>query len=62
LPCPHSGKLRLTDNDHYHKLLGYLYETIDTGKAIDHYIMAVQLIKAKAAKQVVEKKIEQLRG
>lgn len=53
-------KLRLTENDHYHKLLGYLYETIDIGKAIDHYTQAVQLTKAKAAKQVLEKKIKQL--
>lgn len=55
-------KLRLTDNDHYHKLLGYLYETIDTGKAIDHYTLAVQLTKAKAGRQVLKKKIEQLNG
>lgn len=55
-------KLRLTDNDHYHKLLGYLYEKIDTGKAIDHYTQASQLTKAKAAKQVLKNKIEQLSG
>lgn len=55
-------KLRLTDNDQYHKLLGYLYEEIDTGKAVDHYRMALQLTKANPAKQVLEKKIEQLNG
>lgn len=55
-------KLRLTDNDHYHKLLGYLYETIDTGKAICHYTLAVELINSKAAKLVLTKKIEQLSG
>jgi RNA polymerase sigma-70 factor (ECF subfamily) len=53
-------KLRLTDNDHYHKLLGYLYETEDAGKAVDHYNMAVQLTKVKAAKKILERKIEQL--
>lgn len=55
-------KLRLTDNDHYHKLLGYLYETTDTGKAIFHYTLAVELINSKAAKLVLTKKIEQLSG
>ena len=55
-------KLKLTDNDHYHKLLGYLYETIDTAKAIDHYTLAVQLMKSKTAMQVVTKKIAQLSG
>jgi RNA polymerase sigma-70 factor (ECF subfamily) len=54
-------KLKLTDNDHYYKLLGYLYETIDTGKAIVHYGLAVQLTKAKAARQDLEKKINELK-
>lgn len=58
---PETEKLKLTDNDHYHKLLGYLYESIDTGKAIEHYSLAVQLIKSKAAKKDLEKKIEQLK-
>ena len=53
-------KLKLTDNDQYHKLLGYLYETIDTGKAIDHYRLALQLTRANPAKQVLERKIKQL--
>ena len=57
---PETEKLQLNDNDHYHKLLGYLYETIDTGKAIEHYSIASQLTKAKAARQVLEKKIKQL--
>jgi RNA polymerase sigma-70 factor (ECF subfamily) len=54
-------KLKLTDNDHYHKLLGYLYETIDTGKAIAHYCVAARLIKSKAARKDLEKKIAQLK-
>jgi RNA polymerase sigma-70 factor (ECF subfamily) len=54
-------KLKLTDNDQYHKLLGFLFETTDPGKAIDHYSIAVQLTKSKAAKQVLERKIEQLK-
>lgn len=54
-------KLKLTDNDQYHKLLGYLYEKTDPGKAIDHYSQAVLLTKAKAAKQVLAKKIEELK-
>jgi predicted RNA polymerase sigma factor len=55
-----TAKLNLTDNDQYHKLLGFLYETIDAGKAIDHYRKAVQLTNAKAAKRILEKKIAQL--
>lgn len=55
-------KLKLTESDHYHKLLGYLYETINAGKAIDHYRLAVQLTKAKAARQDLEKKIDQLKS
>lgn len=54
-------KLKLTGNDHYHKLLGYLYETVDTDKAIDHYNLAAQLTKAKAIKHILEKKIKQLK-
>lgn len=54
-------KLKLTDNDQYHKLLGFLNETADPAKAIEHYRAAVQLTKAKAAKQVLEKKIEELK-
>jgi RNA polymerase sigma factor (sigma-70 family) len=55
-------KLKLTDNDQYHKLLGYLYETTDPAKAIGHYSQAVMLTKARAAKQVLEKKIAELKG
>nr|WP_198160622.1 sigma-70 family RNA polymerase sigma factor [Pedobacter panaciterrae] len=53
-------KLKLDDNDQYHKLLGYLYETIETDKAIDHYSTAVQLTKSKTAKQILLKKIAEL--
>jgi RNA polymerase sigma factor (sigma-70 family) len=53
-------KLKLTDNDQYHKLLGYLYEEIDTGKAIGHYGLALKLTRANPAKQVLMKKIELL--
>jgi RNA polymerase sigma factor (sigma-70 family) len=53
-------KLKLTDNDQYHKLLGYLYEEIDTGKAIGHYSLALKLTRANPAKQVLMKKIELL--
>lgn len=54
-------KLKLTTSDHYHQLLGYLYETVDTGKAIEYYTYAAQLTKAKAVKQVLNKKIDQLK-
>lgn len=57
-----TAKLKLTNNDQYHKLLGFLYETTDPGEAIGHYRKAVQLTKAKAAKRVLEKKIEQLKN
>ncbi|GGH31832.1 DNA-directed RNA polymerase sigma-70 factor [Dyadobacter endophyticus] len=53
-------KLGLTGNDQYHKLLGYLYEVTDVGKAIDHYRLALQLTRASPAKQVLERKIEAL--
>jgi RNA polymerase sigma-70 factor (ECF subfamily) len=55
-------KLKLTGNDQYHKLLGHLYEAIDTGKAIEHYRVALQLTRANPARQVLEKKIAQLHG
>ncbi len=54
-------KLKLIDSDHYHKLLGYLYETADVGKAIEHYGQAAQLTGAKTVKQALNKKIQQLR-
>ena len=53
-------KFGLTDNDQYHKLLGYLYETVDTAKAINHYRIAAGLTKAHAGKQVLTNKIEWL--
>jgi len=54
-------KLKLATNDHYHKLLGYLYETVDLDKAIEHYSLALQYIKTKAVKNDLIKKIEQLK-
>lgn len=53
-------KLKLVDNDQYHKLLGYLYEYVDAGKAIDHYRRALQLTGASPARQVLKRKIERL--
>ncbi len=55
-------KLKLVDNDQYHKLLGYLYEYVDAGKAIDHYRRALQLTGASPARLVLERKIERLTG
>ncbi|XHR98350.1 RNA polymerase sigma factor [Mucilaginibacter sp. UC70_90] len=54
-------KLKLIDSDHYHKLLGYLYETVDVDKAVEQYSRAAQLTGAKTVKQALNKKIEQLR-
>lgn len=53
-------KLQLIDNNYYHGLLGYLYETIDKDKAISHYKQAIPLTKSKIEKQSLIKKIEQL--
>jgi RNA polymerase sigma factor (sigma-70 family) len=54
-------KLNLSDNDHYYKLLGYLYETVDVGKAIDYYSKAAMLTKPENARLVLEKEIQRLK-
>lgn len=55
-------KLKLTDNTYYHALLGYLYATTNTAKAIEHYRHAIKLTKSKAEKQVLLGKVEQLKA
>jgi len=53
-------KLNLSDNNHYYSLLGYLYTSIDTNKAISHYKQAITLTKSKIEKQTLMKEVERL--
>ncbi|ABG59730.1 RNA polymerase sigma factor [Cytophaga hutchinsonii] len=54
-------KLKLTGNNYYHELLGYLYADTDIDKAISHYEQAIGLIKSKTEKQTLTKEIERLK-
>ncbi len=57
---PEVEKLHLTESNHYHGLLGYLYAETDVKKAIRHYEKAVGLTKAKREKEVLMKEIKRL--
>lgn len=46
----------------YHKLLGYLYDGFDAGKAISHYRQALQLAKSKTEKTALQREIKRLRA
>lgn len=54
-------QLKLTENSHYHELLGYLYTDIDFETAISHYQKAVELTKSKTEKQTLTKEIERIK-
>lgn len=54
-------KLKLSDNNYYHELLGYLYSEIDISRAIEHYKTAINLAKSKTEKQTLKKEIERLK-
>lgn len=54
-------KLKLTDNNQYHELLGYLYAKSDIEKAIEHYKQAIKLTKSETEKQTLKKEIERLK-
>ena len=53
-------KLGLSNNSHYHSLLGYLYAETDTDKAIAHYQQAICLTKSTAEKKTLMKEINRL--
>lgn len=53
-------KLKLTESNYYHELLGYLYTGTDIEKAICHYKQAIGLTKSKTEKQTLTKEIERL--
>ena len=53
-------KLNLTNDNNYYSLLGYLYSSFDTNKAVDHYNRALPLTKSKMAKQTLMKEIKHL--
>lgn len=54
-------KLKLTNCNYHHELLGYLYADTDFDKAIYHYEQAIGLTKSKMEKQTLTKEIERLR-
>lgn len=54
-------KLKLSDSNYYHELLGYLYADTDIDKAICHYQQALELTKSKTEKQTLIKEIERLK-
>lgn len=53
-------KLKLTESNYYHELLGYLYADTDINKAITHYKQAIGLTKSKTEKQTLTREIERL--
>lgn len=53
-------KLKLTDNQLYFSLLGYLYSGIDNGKALKNYNAAIGLANSAAERTVLRKAIEKL--
>ncbi|MBL0738921.1 RNA polymerase subunit sigma [Flavobacterium sp. GN10] len=54
-------KLNLTDNHFYYSLLGNLYSEIDAKKAFQHFETAFSLAKTASDKNIISKKIEQLK-
>jgi len=57
---PEAEKLKLTESNYYHELLGYLYADTDFDKAIYHYGQAIGLTKSKTEKQTLTKEIQRL--
>ncbi|MBB6112857.1 RNA polymerase sigma-70 factor, ECF subfamily [Mucilaginibacter lappiensis] len=53
-------KLNLTQLNHYHCLLGYLYAGTNPAKAIGHYQQAIKLTKSPSEKRTLTKQIEKL--
>ncbi len=57
-----ADKLRLTDNNQYHELLGYLFSKSDIQKAVGHYEKAIKLTRSETGKQTLKKEIRRLTG
>ncbi|GAB3704402.1 sigma-70 family RNA polymerase sigma factor [Spirosoma flavus] len=53
-------KLKLTDNQYYYSLLGYLYTDVDNAKAIQSFETALTLTKSPAVKTTLAKNIDRL--
>lgn len=53
-------KLKLTESNYYHELLGYLYADINIDKSINHYKKAIKLTKSKTEKLTLTKEIKRL--
>ena len=53
-------KLNLTQLNHYHCLLGYLYAGTNAAKAIEHYRQAINLTKSPSEKKTLTKQLERL--
>lgn len=51
---------QLNDNHLYHSLLGHLYTTVDNQKALQHFQLALKLVKTKAEKNRISKNISEL--
>ncbi|HVI44974.1 MAG TPA: DUF6596 domain-containing protein [Chitinophaga sp.] len=54
-------QLQLEALSDYHALMGYLYATVDTGKAILHYDKAVSLTKSVSEKKTLQREVTRLR-
>jgi RNA polymerase sigma factor (sigma-70 family) len=59
---PEAEKLKLVENNYYHKLLGYLYEEVNIDEAIAHYYKAITLTKSRTEKQNLTKEIVRLKN
>jgi RNA polymerase sigma-70 factor (ECF subfamily) len=53
-------KLNLQRNHYYHSLLGFLYSTIDTGKAINHFRQSISLTNSDIEKKQLSKTLSRL--
>jgi len=53
--------LKLTNNHFYFMLLGVLYSDIDRKKALGHFLQAHSLARTNADRQIIQRRIDQLR-
>ncbi|WP_307141777.1 RNA polymerase sigma factor [Siphonobacter sp. SORGH_AS_1065] len=58
---PEARKLDLSDNSHYHALLGYLYAEVEVDTAIEHYQKAIALTPSEVERNTFTRQIERLR-
>jgi RNA polymerase sigma-70 factor (ECF subfamily) len=57
---PLAEKLALAENNYYHALLGHLYASSNSIKAIEHYQHAIRLTKSRTEKLTLSNEIEKL--